>query len=298
MASRQILVRIFLMTAAMMQASGNRVRAAEPVERIPIGIVGSFFHDSPHRPQGAFAEPFQALIRAQTGISSEVHFTDHPYQLGQELADGKVKLAVFQGVEFAWARQRFPDLQALMIIVNHQPHLQARLLVHVENPARGFGDLQGKSLALPRSSRMHPRLFVERGCQQACHCDTQRFFAQIARPANAEDALDDLVDRTCDAVVVDGNALDSYQRRKPARSKRLKVLQESETFPATALAFRPGQLSREKLQQFQDGLLHADKSLVGKQLMTLWHLTAFELVPPDYEKLLAEIAKAYPPPKH
>jgi hypothetical protein len=46
----------------------------------------------------------------------------------------------------------------------------------------------------------------------------------------------------------------------------------------------------------QQGLTNANKSLIGRHLLTLWSLTAFEPVPPEFDRLLLTIAKAYPAP--
>ena len=38
----------------------------------------------------------------------------------------------------------------------------------------------------------------------------------------------------------------------------------------------------------------ADKCAIGRQLLTLWLMTAFENLPEDFDKMLADISKAYP----
>src|SRR4051794_19266198 len=84
--------------ACLFGVIGSYAGAAEPADPIPIGIVTSFFQDAPQQKAGVLVGPFKALIRAQTGFASDVHFGEGPYGLGQELSDGKVKLAVFQGI--------------------------------------------------------------------------------------------------------------------------------------------------------------------------------------------------------
>jgi hypothetical protein len=41
--------------------------------------------------------------------------------------------------------------------------------------------------------------------------------------------------------------------------------------------------------------MNANRTALGRQL-TLWRLTGFEQVPPDYDRTLTEIVKAYPSP--
>src|SRR5437763_13153937 len=167
--------------------------------------------------------------------------------------------------------------------MNQKTKVRAYLVVRGDSPAACFGDLKGKSLRLPRQSRLHSRLFLERGSELAGHQPAERFFAKFETASNAEDALDDVVDGVIDAVVVNEVAFESYERRKPARCARLKVAQKSDFFPPTVIAYRPGGLSPEKLQQFRDGLVASNKGVLSRHLMSFWRLTGFQTVPDDFE---------------
>ena len=70
-----------------------------------------------------------------------------------------------------------------------------------------------------------------------------------------------------------------------------------EVFPDSAIAYRSGVFDHAVLNRFREGLEKADSTPTGRQLLILWQMTSFETVPPDYEKMLADIGKAYPPPK-
>ena len=115
-------------------------------------------------------------------------------------------------------------------------------------------------------------------------------------PPTVEDALDDVVDNVVQAAVVDGVSLNCYKQRKPSRCEQLKVVERSEIFPAAVVAYHPGILDQATLERFRQGMINANKGALGRQFMTLWKLTAFEPVPPDYEQTLADILKAYPQP--
>jgi ABC-type phosphate/phosphonate transport system substrate-binding protein len=215
--------------------------------------------------------------------------------LGQQLIDNKLQLGVFHGIEFAWARQKYPELRPLCIAINQVRHLQAYLVVRTDCPVCSFGDLRDKCLALPNQTREHCYLFVHRQCQ-GCTEDPNKFFAKIATPPNVEEALDDVVDGVVQAAVVDGVSLDCYKRRKPGRSAKLRAAQTSEIFPAAVVAYRPGMLDEATLKKFRDGMISVNRTIMGRQMLTLWKLTGFEDVPADYDKTLIDIVKAYPPP--
>jgi ABC-type phosphate/phosphonate transport system substrate-binding protein len=266
--------------------SGNLVR---------VGMVGSLFRDLPEPTAQAMMQPFSTLMESQTGLPGQVVPGGSAEHLGQQLAEDKVQLGVFHGIEFAWARQKHPELQPLMIAVNQCCHLHACLVVKKDGNVATLNDLKGQTLALPRFTREHCHVYIERRAGENGQA-LQGFFGKVTNPASIEDALDDVVDGVAQATVVDGVALDCYQRRKPGRFAKLKMIQQSETFPAAVVAYRPGALDEATVKRLRDGMVGAAKTPVGKQLLTLFKLTGFEQVPRDYEQTLSDIVKSYPPP--
>jgi ABC-type phosphate/phosphonate transport system substrate-binding protein len=262
---------------------------------VRIGMIASLFSDVPAATVMAMAQPFSAIMEAQTGVGGELVTCGDADHLGQQLAEDKVQLGVFHGIEFAWARQKYPELRPLVIAVNQQHYLHAHLLVRAESKLATLADLQDKTLALPQQTREHCQLFLRRHCLEYKK-EPAVFFAKITTPANLENALDDVVDGIVQACLVDDVGLECYKRRKPGRFTKLKIVQSSETFPAAVVAFRPGILDSAVLQRFREGMIQANRTAAGRQLMTLWKLTGFEQVPPDYDQTLTEIVKVYPAP--
>lgn len=262
---------------------------------VRIGLIASLFSDVPEPTVMAMMQPFGALMEAQTGVSGELVACGDADNLGQQLVEDKVQLGVFHGIEFAWARQKYPELRPLVIAVNQQRYLRAHLVVRADSKLGAVGDLQDKVLALPNQTREHCQLFLRRRCLE-CRKEPANFFGKITNPANVEDALDDVVDGVVQVCVVDNVALDCYKRRKPGRFGKLKIVQSSEQFPAAVIAFRTGALDEPTLTRFREGMMNAHRTTLGRQLMTLWKLTGFEHVPPDYDQTLTEIVKAYPAP--
>jgi ABC-type phosphate/phosphonate transport system substrate-binding protein len=232
-------------------------------------------------------------MRSSTGLECELTVGVPASALGERLGCGKLDLGLFQGIEFAWAFQKDPELRPLAIVVNEKPYLRATLLVAANSPAARFADLKGQSLAIPRHSHEHCYQFLSRCCRQQ-GSEPALFLGKLAKPDTVEDALDDVVDGVIGAAVVEEVPLQHYRRRKPGRCARLKVLQESERFPASVVAYRPGHLDDQKLKALRDGMLATQRDPVGRQLLTWWRTTAFEPVPTDYEKALRDIVRSYP----
>lgn len=262
---------------------------------VRIGLISSLFSDVPEPTVMAMMQPLGALMEAHTGVSGELVACGDADNLGQQLTDDKVHLGVFHGIEFAWARQKHPELRPLVIAVNQQHHLRAFLIVRADSKIGNLGDLEERTLAFPHASREHCQLFLRRRCQELKK-EPASFFAKITNPANAEDGLDDVVDRAVHACVVDSVSFDCYKRRKPGRFQKLRILHASEVFPAAVIAFRSGFLDDATLARVREGMIQANRTVAGRQLMTLWKLTGFEPVPSDYEQTLTEIVKVYPAP--
>jgi ABC-type phosphate/phosphonate transport system substrate-binding protein len=262
---------------------------------VRIGMIATLFRDVPASTMMAMMQPFSTLMEAQTGMSGELVACGDAENLGQQLTEDKVQLGVFHGIEFGWARQRFPELRPLVIAVNQQRFLRAHLIARADSKLDSLADLQDKSLALPQHTREHCQLFLRRRCLE-WKKEPAGFFSKITTPANLEDALDDVVDGVVQACLVDDVCLECYKRRKPGRFAKLKIVQSSEIFPAAVVAFRPGVLETATLQRFREGMINANRTTMGRQLMTLWKLTGFEQVPPDYDQTLTDIVKVYPPP--
>jgi ABC-type phosphate/phosphonate transport system substrate-binding protein len=280
--------------AVALAASGGRADedAAQPVR---IGLIASLFRDMSEPLMQVIMRPFKSLMEAQTGIPGQLVSGGDAQTLGQRLKEGKIHLGVFHGVEFAWARAKVPQLKPLLIAVNQQRYLRANLVVRDDGKIAAVGDLKGQVVALPYLSKEHCWLFLERRCVPS-GVKPEKFFVRIASPRDANYAIDDVIDGTAQAAVIDDADLSAYRKQYPQFFAKVKVLQESEQFPCAVIAYYPGTLSEDMIERFRSGMLAAKSSRQGRQMMQMVRISSFEEVPADFDRMLSEIAKAYPPP--
>ncbi len=263
---------------------------------ILIGMVSSMVRDVPDPLQHAALKPFRTLMESQTGLRGTIVVAGDPFQLTARLHGKKLQLGVFHGFEFAWARQKDPELRPLLIAINEHRYLHAVVVVPKRCETSSLADLKGKTIAVPYGTREHCLLFLERSFQTLGNESGTEAF-RMTKPPDIETALDAVARGKVDGALVDGVALACYKKQKPGCYAKLKIVARSKVFPAAVTAYHVGGVSKAILKRFRVGMINANKNAYGRQLLTLWKMTGFERVPADYDKILEDIARAYPAPQ-
>jgi len=214
-------------------------------------------------------------------------------ELMEKLISGELHVGIFDGFEFAWARERYPTLKAMALAINVHRYPTASLVVNRGGAIKNFDDLKGGHISVPATSQRFTSLFIER------HVETKKetlenYFSKVDRPENLEDALDDVVDGVVQAAVTDIAALEAFQRRKPGRFAQLTELIRSAPFPPVVIACYGKGMDFASLKRFEVGLCAASKKEKGQMVLTLLRLSGFELLPSDFNKVLAATLQTYP----
>lgn len=268
---------------------------AGKVEVLRIGGTVGLTGEKQNKKEVEARDTLKTFIKEETGLANEILPPTDWRQLGDKLAKGELHLGVFQGYEFAWAQEKYPELKPLALAVNVYRYPVGYVIALRTNQAKDFAGLAGQSLSIPTTGPPFLRLYVERQAQAAGK-KLNAFFSKVASPDNIEDAIDDVVEGMVQATVIDRAALEAYKRRKPGRFKELKEVAHSQPFPPPLVAYYGKILDEAKRTRFRDGLVGANKKEKGDTMLTLFHLTAFEAVPDDLPKVLAETRENYPPP--
>jgi ABC-type phosphate/phosphonate transport system substrate-binding protein len=269
------------------------ILASEPTGGVKIALMQSMIRDVSPQKFDAMAANFKAVIRDQSGLDGELVVVPTLDELYKQLKSGEVKLGAFHGFEFAWLKQQNADLIPFMLAVGDPDGMKSVVVVGKDNPAKSLADLRGQKLNMTASTPEHSRLFLHRLCRHDGK-NLADLFAKVETPPSVEDALDDVVDGKVPAAVAERTGLKMFERRKPARFAKLRILAESPQFPASVLAYVRGQVGETTLDQFRTGMNNADKSEQGKHLMTQMKVKRFAAVPTDYVQQLEAISKQFP----
>ena len=271
--------------------SAARVEAAEPV--LKIGLPATMFNGLSSGVVQTAAKPFQSIFEKQSGFKCEIvtPAKDHA-ELADHLRSGKIDVAIFHGFEYAWVKQH-EEIVPLLVTVPMTKH-RACLVVNVASNVRGPDELRGECVAIPPNTKAHCRLYLERlkvDLPKDC-CEP----AKLDEPS-VEEALDAVVGGKCTAALVDAAGLAAYQSGKPGAGKQLKVLSESDVFPAGVIAYRKDALDAKTATKIRDGVIRGVESTQGKLLTSLWRLKGFAELSQDDKDEQNKCLKNYPPPK-
>ncbi len=276
--------------AAVISCKPAAAPAQEKSDLFRVGMIATLFDEKDEKQVLAQMEPFADSIKKRTGVAGEFVMVQDAETMGRMLKDGRLHLGILHGVEYGWLKAACPDCKPLLIAINETPTLTAHVLVPKESPAKTIEDLKGKKLILPRRTLNHTRLYLER----LVGGEIEKHFELSKSSANAEEAIEAVIEGKADCTAVGNVALETYRQRKPGRFNRLRVLCESPPFPAAVILRRPGTGRAADVEKFRASLLTSDQTVEGRQTLNLWRLTAFQEVPKDYERQVEEIVKKYP----
>jgi ABC-type phosphate/phosphonate transport system substrate-binding protein len=286
---RALLLAGVLVGLLLLLATDGR---AEKPTVLHIGTSGSLTGGGRAKEESAL-KTLKAFIKDETGLTNEVEQEKDWRELAGKMSKGKLHIGIFQGDEFAWAEQKYPELRPLVLAINIDRYPVGYVVTRRDSGVKDISDLKGKTLGMASAAPHFLRTFLGHLCGKK----PETFFSKVKTQDNVEDALDDTVDGVVQAVAVDRASLLAYKRRKPGRFRQLRELARSEPFPPVVIAYFDHTLDRSLLHRFRTGLVNANRKEKGRTLLTLFRLTGFQEAPDDFTKVVHRTQKDYPPPK-
>lgn len=277
----------------------GQTRAETPPaqDSVKVGVAETMVVGVPDLFVGILGDRLGALMKEFSGVGAKLEVGGCPFTLARNLEEGKVDLAFFQGLEYAWVQAKHPGLRPLMLVINKETKVYAQLMVRADAGTTRLADLRGKDIVCPEKNRAHCRTFLEASCFKCGERNPKAFFGKVVTACTTEKALDELAAGTVQAVLADKAEIDFYNRVKPGDFAKLKALETSGPFPTGVVVCRKGALGSALLERVRKGMLRANDSERGQDLMASWQITGFQAVPEDYQRSLEEIVRTYPAPE-
>ncbi len=259
---------------------------------VRIGIMDTMFADFPEATQKDLLRMTASMFQMMASLACACVHVKSPMELAEQLQAGKMDLAVFAGYEFAWVEKQHNKIKPLVLAMTVYENPVAYLVVNKESTISKFSQLAGKKVALPKRSRPHSRLYLEREAKKVE--GSGQTAIQIVRPKNVERGLDDILRGKVAGTVVDRASFANYKLVKPGCHRRLKVVKISPKFPSTLIVYRNGAMTPQQLVDFRAWLLRAHTNRESKSMLDSLRLTQFRPIPKNYPQVLEAIRKTYP----
>ena len=113
-----------------------------------IGAPPSRFEEmTPGKIKGIEAD-FPDMVKEFTGFDAKLARRTSVAETVAKLVDGTDQFAVLQGVEYAWMKEKNPQIEPLLTAIYRTARPKAMLLVLQDNSAKSFADLKGKTLGM------------------------------------------------------------------------------------------------------------------------------------------------------
>jgi ABC-type phosphate/phosphonate transport system substrate-binding protein len=265
--------------------------AADP--DVQMGLYKSMFRDVPEAVVVALAKPMKSLLEETVGVTGEAVLFDDCEKLAEAVESKKVNLGVFHGFEYAWIKDKYPNLQPFLIAVPHGGRLQSVLVVKADSTVAKIADLGPDEIIIPRGTKPHCLVHLE---------DLRKGLDKTVAPMKnkpgmtVEEALTEIALGNLTATVVDNGALAAIAKSSPGTVKGLKVIARSEQFPYGVLVTHKDGMNTATRDKLKGGLTNAEKAAKGRPLLLLWGLQGFADVPAEYNDHCLTMLKAYPSP--
>lgn len=278
-----------LVIGALFLCQATAPSQAPGAKPIRVGLSALLFDEQSREQMLEQMKPFTKRVEKQVGVQSEFVIVDSLDALAKQLNDRVIQIAVLSGLHYGWVKPLCPEMKPMLTTAVEGGRLKSVVLVKKEAAFASLDQLRGQSLALPNRTQNFVRFFLEQETKQP-----MGDFFKVAPQRNVDDAIEAVIAGKVQAAALSESALQVFQERKPARYQRLKILVESEPFPAPVVVFLDKNADRERIDKFSEALLKADDSTEGKQMLTLWRFNGFVRLPADFESQVNHIVQKYP----
>ncbi|MFT3881002.1 MAG: PhnD/SsuA/transferrin family substrate-binding protein [Gemmatales bacterium] len=215
--------------------------------------------------------------------------------LAERLRQSQIHLMVCPGIEYAWMKSKFPDLLPLVVAQRNDIRMKACVVVRNESKARKISDLRNASISLPERLPQHAYLFINQKIASQ-GAESAGFFQQSLLPADSNEGIESVIEEKADAILLDQDAWLGYQEQKSARSKKLRVLEESISFPTAVVLHHRETWNKLEIPLLRVALCAAHQKPLARQILNYWGVSRFVTSKTEYQQIVEDFLCEMPEP--
>jgi len=231
-------------------------------------------------------------------IMKEAPNREELHNLGRQLDEGSIHLAVVWGVEYGWLAKEFPKLRPMVRAVQSKDFFFTQILVRSDLDVKDIKDLRGFELIEHQFAPIMTAVLTDQ-ILEAAELKPQGFFKVRHSLKDVNDAIDLALKTDARRCIVLENT--TFARQDPSVLKRLKpVLRgQSDSYPLPVLIGRPDRLDSLRKGMWDEAtekmLRVHTSSQQAKDLIKLWKFTYFDRCSAKHEKEMKQAAEKLMP---
>ncbi|MFT3880746.1 MAG: PhnD/SsuA/transferrin family substrate-binding protein [Gemmatales bacterium] len=218
-----------------------------------------------------------------------------PDTVVKRLKDEHTNLCVLEGVEYAWLKAANPELVPLVTAFTTDVKMKGCIVVVDDNPAKTLLDLRGKSLCQSERLPHHTYVYLHHALEKS-GAKPKGFFKATNTPANSDEGIESVIEGKADAILLDFDSWKVYQERKPERSKKLRIIDQSCDFPTSVVLYQKGCWGKAEILILELALCSAHEKPYSRQLFNCWGISKFVPCGARYRRITDNILAEIPRP--
>jgi ABC-type phosphate/phosphonate transport system substrate-binding protein len=270
---------------------------------LKVRLYGSILPGYSRSDAKAFSEPMLKLIGRNLGIAPELEIADGTtpddlFAFGKKLDSGEYHLGAVWGIEYAWLREKYPNLKANSIFVSGSKENVTRTLVLVNKDSRfkTVADLKGKRLAVSKDMPLMDRVSLQAIIRDA-KLDPKGFFVRDKPLGNVRLAAAAVRNGKADCVAMTSSTYFRLKELQPGLAGDLIELKAGPAFPAIAIVGSPEVFQRARKNLWADlqtQFLTVHNTPEGKDCLSFWRFQGFASPDSDYQREVGEAGRRFP----
>ncbi len=233
------------------------------------------------------------VMRGKNG-AAETRVFQNQAELEHELQAGKLDLVVLLPNEYLSLKNR--TLLEPLYLSKRTNELYDALLLITRNDSgiTAMHQLKGKNLIHPRgaANSVH-RLWLETLTLRQGVREPKQYFSSMKEVITASQALMPVFFKRADACIVSRNSFNVMAELNPQLRKQIRIIEETAPMATGVICIRRSCDQRQR-EQLKDILETLDRSVEGKQLLTLFRMSGLIPYDPSYlESSVAFLKKYY-----
>lgn len=284
---------ILLLPVALLLAASPHASGAAGAVHTSVGFSVSTFLDVEKERAQAITSIWSNLVAEKWGGTASTTVCKSLDDLEKKLRSKHLDLVVLLPEEYLQIRNKV-NLEPLFVSARDKDIFDRLILVvRRDSNARRISDLKGKTLVQQHTLCAEGRnLWLDTILMRTGVRKPERFFAQSRNVLKPSAAILPVFFRREDACVVTLRSLQVMADLNPQLKRELLVLEESRPRPSAIIATRKG-LSASHREMMRDVLQSLDRTVQGKQLLTLFRMNRLVPFRSEYLARLEELFREH-----